>query len=165
LKALKNMLKSLDGKKTLVFVSSPLSKITDQVLNLKIQEVLEKEGFTCILPQIVLPPNSKIASRKIFNVNVALIKRCDVVLAILDQPGEGVLFELGVADALGKQILVLRGKKHRYLGKVVEGFLSTLPKSSKASSLDELRVKIRRFRKEVNEQFNRRTNNAKQNNS
>ena len=124
-----------------VFINSSLSHVGAQILNNEIRDILVKEGFDCILPQDVLPPGSKVKAREVFEVNLKLLEQCDTVLSVLDAPGEGVIFELGVAAALGKPVVAFRSDKQRYLGKVVEGFWLSLPKSQKAESLEELRTK------------------------
>ena len=129
-----------------VFVNSSLSNIAAQKLNLKIKEILEEEGFICILPQEILPPGPKTDSKQVFRQNFEFVKQCDIVLSVLDAPGEGVIFELGVAHALRKPIVALRSDRQSYLGKVVEGFWLTLPKTRRARSLDELRSKLKHFR-------------------
>jgi nucleoside 2-deoxyribosyltransferase len=128
-----------------VFLNSPLSYIAAQILNTKIREILEEEGFACILPQSILPPGPDADPKEVFRRNVEFVKRCDIVLSVLDAPGEGVIFELGVAHALKKPIIAFRSNGHSYLGKVIEGLWSTLPESQKATNLDELRNKLKHF--------------------
>jgi nucleoside 2-deoxyribosyltransferase len=129
-----------------VFLNSPLSHIAAQTLNRKIKKILEEEGFICIMPQDILPPGRNTDPIEVFRQNFELVKRCDIVLSVLDAPGEGVIFELGVAHALGKPILAFRSDRQGYLGKVVEGMWLTLPESRKAKSLGELRSKLKHFR-------------------
>jgi nucleoside 2-deoxyribosyltransferase len=129
-----------------VFLNSPLSYVAAQILNMKIKEILEEEGFSCICPQEILPPGANTDPKEIFRQNVKLVKQCDIVLSVLDAPGEGVIFELGVAHALGKPILAFRSNKQSYLGKVIEGLWAELPESRKAETLDELRNKLKHLR-------------------
>lgn len=128
-----------------VFLNSSLSHIAAQILNRKIKEILEEEGFTCILPQDILPPEPGTDPKEVFRQNVEFIKQCDIVLSVLDAPGEGVIFELGVAYVSGKPIIAFRSDKQSYLGKVIEGFWLTLPKSRKATTLEELRSTLKHF--------------------
>lgn len=128
-----------------VFLNSPLSHIAAQTLNRKIKKILEEEGFICIMPQDILPPGRNTDSIEVLRQNFELVKKCDIMLSILDAPGEGVIFELGVAYALGKPIFAFRSDRQSYLGKVVEGMWLSLPESRKAKSLDELKSKLRHF--------------------
>jgi len=75
-----------------------------------------------------------------------LVEQCDLVLSVLDEPGEGVIFELGFAYALGKPIFAFRSNGQSYLGKVVEGLWLELPESQKAKTLDELRSRLKHLR-------------------
>jgi len=136
-----------------VFINSPLSHIGAQILNNEIKKILVREGFDCILPQEILPPGPNAGAREVFEVNLKLLEQCDTVLSVLDAPGEGVIFELGVAAALGKPVVAFRSDKQRYLGKVVEGFWLSLPKSQKAESLEELRCKLREYRNSWSEMY------------
>jgi len=129
-----------------VFLNAPLSHIAAQFLNTKIKEILEEEGFTCLCPQDILPPKANTDPKEIFRRNVELVEQCDLVLSVLDEPGEGVIFELGFAYALGKPIFAFRSNGQSYLGKVVEGLWIELPESQKAKTLDELRSRLKHLR-------------------
>jgi nucleoside 2-deoxyribosyltransferase len=129
-----------------VFLNAPLSYIAAQILNLSIKKILEEEGFSCIFPQEILPPGTDVNPVKVFSQNTDFVKKCDVVLSVLDAPGEGVLFELGYAYALCKPIVAFRSNGVGYLGKVIEGLWKQLPESQKATTLEELRCKLRGFR-------------------
>jgi nucleoside 2-deoxyribosyltransferase len=129
-----------------VFLNSPLSHVAAQILNRKIKQILEDEGFICVMPQEILPPGPNTDAKEVFARNFELVKQCDIILSVLDAPGEGVIFELGVAHALGKPIIAFRSDRQGYHGKVVEGMWLTLPKSRKAKSLEELRGRLKHFR-------------------
>jgi len=132
-------------KRPRVFLNSTLYELAAQDLNKKLRDLVEGEGFSCLLPQEILPPGPMAEPVAVLHLNWKLVRSCDVVLSVLDSPGEGVLFELGVAYALRKPIVAFRSDSASYLGKVVEGLWLTLPPSRKASSLDELRMALRRF--------------------
>jgi nucleoside 2-deoxyribosyltransferase len=114
---------------------------------MRVHDIVEEEGFRCDLPQEILPPGPSADPIKVLRLNSKLVRSCDVVLSILDSPGEGVFFELGAAYALGKPIVAFRSQTNDHLGKVVEGVWLTLPQSRKATSLDELRFALRRLRR------------------
>ena len=126
-----------------VFLNAPLSHIAAQLLNDQIKVVLEEEGFECIFPQEILPAGPEASPVKVFTQNERFIKECDIVLSVLDAPGEGVFFELGFAYALGTPIIAFRSDKTKDLGKVIEGLWQMTPDSRKATTLDELRRVVR----------------------
>lgn len=132
-------------RKVRVFLNAPLSYIAAQILNTNIKKILEEEGFNCIFPQEILPPGTDVDPVQVFTQNTNFVKKCDVVLSVLDAPGEGVLFELGFAYALRKPIIAFRSNDG-YLGKVIEGLWKELPQNQKATTLEELRCKLRDFR-------------------
>jgi len=131
-----------------VFLNAPLSHIASQLFNEQIKSLLEEEGFKCIFPQQMLPPGPETSPIEVFRQNAKFVKDCDVVLSVLDAPGEGVFFELGLAYALGKPIIVFRSDRQNYLGKVVEGLWQMMPDLRKASNLEELRHAVRYLKKE-----------------
>jgi len=106
--------------------------------------MLEEEGFKCIMPQEILPPGPNTDPVKILNSNQRLIESSDIVLSILDKPGEGVIFELGVAFALGKLIVIFRSDEQEYLGKIVEGIYQLIPNDRKTGNIKELGKIVRR---------------------
>jgi nucleoside 2-deoxyribosyltransferase len=134
-----------DAIRLKVFLNSTLSHIAAQILNTEIKEIIEEEGFTCILPQNILPPGTNADPKEVFRRNVEFVKKCDIVLSVLDAPGEGVIFELGVAHALNKPVIAFRSNRQSYLGKVIEGLWLTLPESRKATNLEELRERLKHF--------------------
>ena len=119
------------------------------MLNIKIRKILTEEGFNCIFPQEILPPGPNVDAVEVLNQNTKFVKSCDLVLSVLDEPGEGVVFELGIAHALGKPIIAFRSNGFGYLGKVLEGLWLELPDSRKAKNLEDLRSKLKAFRQEV----------------
>ncbi len=125
-----------------VFLNSPLSHIAAQMLNSEIKRILVEEGFNCILSQDQLPPVPETDPLDVFTRNIELVNECDIVLTVLDSPGEGVVFELGIAYALRKPILAFRSDKQGYLGKVLEGLWRILPTSRRATTLEELRTRL-----------------------
>jgi len=127
------------NKKRRIFLNASLSSQAEQLFNKRLKRVLTKEGFECLLPQEVLKPGKNVDSVQILKNNMRLIESCDIVLSVLDKPGEGVIFELGVAFALNKPIIILRSDEQDYLGKIIEGLCSTIPKERKAANLEELR--------------------------
>jgi len=139
----KNLRKS-KNKKYRVFFNAPLSSLAERLFNEELKRVLEEEGFECIMPQEILPPGPNTDPIKILRNNQHLIESSDIVLSVLDKPGEGVIFELGVAFAIGKPIVIFRSDEQDYLGKVVEGIYELMPEDRKAGNLQELKKIIRK---------------------
>ena len=136
--------KQTDIKKTRVFLNASLSSIAERLFNEEIRRVLTKEGFECILPQEDLPPGRNTNAIKTLRNNKRLIESSDIVLSVLDKPSEGVIFELGVAFALGKHIVIFRSDEQDYLGKIVEGIYQLIPENRKTGNLQELGAIIKR---------------------
>lgn len=119
------------------------------MLNREIKAAVESAGFECILPQDILPPGPDVDSVRVFESNVEAVRRSDCVLSILDSPGEGVMFELGFATALGKPTILFRSDRQSYLGKVIEGVWTSAPSSRKATSLAELSRALEQIAQEL----------------
>ena len=64
----------------------------------------------------------------------------DALLTVLDKPGLGVAFELGVAFAMKKQVVLFRTDVQDYLGKVLEGLWQSHPSHLRAVTVEELRL-------------------------
>lgn len=128
----------VEKKKYRVFLNAPLSSLGERLFNERLQKIIVKEGFECILPQEILPPRKNLDAVKTLRNNQHLIESSDIVLSVLDKPGEGVIFELGVAFALGKLIVIFRSDEQDYLGKVVEGIYQITPEDRKTGKLSEL---------------------------
>jgi len=137
-------LKKSKNKKYRVFFNAPLSSLAERFFNEQLKCILEEEGFKCIMPQEILPPGPNTAPVKILRNNQHLIESSDIVLSVLDKPGEGVIFELGVAFTLGKSIVIFRSDEQDYLGKIVEGIYNLIPNDRKTGNPQELGPIIRK---------------------
>lgn len=131
--------KQIKSKKCRIFLNASLSSQAERLFNRRLKRILTQEGFECLLPQEILRPGKNVDSVQILKNNVRFIKSCDILLAVLDKPGEGVIFELGVAFALNKPIIVFRSEEQDYLGQIIEGLYKTIPKDRKATNVKELR--------------------------
>jgi nucleoside 2-deoxyribosyltransferase len=129
-----------------LFVSSPLSTLAEQNLNATLAAIVREVGYDCYLPQEHLPPGGGASPRDIFQHNITAVQASDVVLGVLDKPGSGVIFELAYAFALGKPIIVFRSDKQDYLGKLIEGFWETTAPECRATTLNDLRTILQRFK-------------------
>lgn len=126
-------------------MNSSLSSLAEQLLNSKIANILIDLGYSVYLPQEIIPPNKNSSSIDIFNANLIAIKNCDIVLSILDKPGLGVAFELGFAISINKPTILFRSDVQDYLGKIMEGLWELTDINFKASSLEELRLVMKKF--------------------
>lgn len=136
--------KNKEKEKYRVFFNAPLSSLAERLFNEELKRVLEKEGFECVVPQEILPPGPNTDPIKILRNNQCLIESSDIVLSVLDKPGEGVIFELGIAFALGKPLVIFRSDEQEYLGKVVEGIYNLIPDDRKTGNLKELGSLVRK---------------------
>jgi nucleoside 2-deoxyribosyltransferase len=78
---------------------------------------LPQEDGELIFTLIKNGMSNRAAAHKIFNADVNAIKRCDIILVLLDGRtiDEGAAFELGLAFALGKQCIGLQTDVRRLL--------------------------------------------------
>lgn len=108
------------------YLAAPLFSDAERAFNLVLAELFEPY-FAVYLPQrdgLLLRDlreagdNSPEARRRIYTTDVAAIKACDVVVAVLDGPSidDGVSFELGYATCLGKTCLGLATDSRRAIG-------------------------------------------------
>lgn len=136
--------KKRKNKKYRVFLNASLSSPTARIFNERLKRIVIEEGLECLLPQEILPPGRNIDEVEILKTNQRLIESSDIVLSVLDKPGEGVIFELGVAFTLGKPIIILRSNEQDNLGKTIEGIYKLLPQDRKTGNLQELGTIIRK---------------------
>lgn len=136
--------KKRKNKKYRVFLNASLSSSTARIFNERLKRIVIEEGLECLLPQEILPPGRNIDEVEILKTNQRLIESSDIILSVLDKPGEGVIFELGVAFTLGKPIVIFRSDEKNYLGKIVEGIYKLIPQDRKTGNLQELGTIIRK---------------------
>ena len=132
------------NKKFRVFLNASLSSSGKRIFNERLKRIVIEEGLECLLPQEILPPGRNLDEVEILKTNQRLIESSDIVLSVLDKPGEGVIFELGVAFALGKPIIIFRSNEQDNLGKIIEGIYKLLPQDRKTGNLRELRTILRK---------------------
>lgn len=104
------------------FLCSSLRSLEYRVRNQDIITLIKSYNFTIYAPQDELPVSSMASDEEILLENVTAIKKTKYVLAILHGAGEGVYLELGIAYALGKNIIVYFDKKGTN-GRMISGFL------------------------------------------
>src|SRR5947209_1736650 len=108
------------------YVAAPLFSDAERTFNLTLADQLEPH-FSIYLPQrdgLLLRDlreagdDSQVARQRIYTMDVAAIRSCDGLLAVLDGPSvdEGVSFELGYATCLGKICVGLATDSRRATG-------------------------------------------------
>ena len=99
-------------KKLRLYLAGPLFSLAERTFNHNLKELLmpyfdvylpqEDGGLIINMIKAGLPP--KLASQKVFDIDIRAMNECDVFLIILDgrSVDEGAAFELGFAHANGK---------------------------------------------------------------
>jgi len=98
-----------------MYLAAPLFSEAELKYNFYLKSILSpyfevflpQEDGELILNLIKNGVSNRVAANKIFNSDVKAIKRCDVILVVLDGRAidEGAAFELGLAFALGKKCI------------------------------------------------------------
>lgn len=134
-------------RKKTVYIASPLFSQAELEFNIRIREVLEPH-FRTYLPQedgellndtVQSGGDISAAIMRIFLCDIEAIKKCDILLMVLDGRtiDEGAAFELGVAFALGKICFGLQTDPRRLLP-VGNNPMISCPLDYIFSSLNEL---------------------------
>ncbi len=135
-----------EGRRRLrFFINSSLSSLAEQRLNAELADVVEQASHSVYLPQRELPLGTRASPAEILEANSAAVRASDAVLVVLDKPGLGVAFELGVAFAVKKRIVLFRTDTQDYLGKILEGLWQSHERDLRATSVEELRVVLSRL--------------------
>jgi len=103
----------------LIYIAAPLFNSMEKNFNEHIDALIVTQGFETYLPQrdggtlselIKQGDNPEELSDYIFNLDIAAVKKCDIILFLLDGrvPDEGACFELGMAYALEKECIGLK---------------------------------------------------------
>jgi nucleoside 2-deoxyribosyltransferase len=95
-----------------IFVAAPLFSESERAFNSRIVKTLRKSGHNVWLAQEApfIKKGTMKEKKKIFAGDIAALKSCEAVVAILDgiDIDSGVAFELGYAHCLGKPIVGLK---------------------------------------------------------
>lgn len=114
-----------ERNRPLIYLAAPLFSLAEREFNVRLALILEQE-YSVFLPQrdgellvelISRGIDQLAAKRRVFENDLAAIRRCDIVVAVLDGRtiDEGVAFELGVAFALKKRCIGLQTDPRRLL--------------------------------------------------
>lgn len=110
----------------LIYVAGPLFSVAERVFNSSLKARLlpyanvflpqEDGGLVCDLVSQGATPID--AARSVFQMDLAAIHRCDVLLIVMDGRSidEGAAVELGIAYSLGKLCVGLQTDSRRLLG-------------------------------------------------
>jgi nucleoside 2-deoxyribosyltransferase len=99
-----------------IYIAAPLFNESERTRNQVLRDTLKALGHETYLPQedgdiafdeITKGADIRKTRQKIFEHDMAEVKRCDILLCVLDGrvPDEGVCVELGMAYALGKKCI------------------------------------------------------------
>lgn len=102
-----------------VYIAAPLFDEMELQRNLEIATALMEMGHQVYLPQRDAGEAATGANRQnIFNCDKKGVWDCDVLLALLDGrvPDEGTCFEMGMAEAWGKPIIVYLTDTRCFMG-------------------------------------------------
>lgn len=103
----------IDSSMSVIYLAGPLFSEAEKQFNCWLKELLVREGFEVFLPQEDSNDAGDLREHrqeKIFHKNLAALRACDVVVAVLDgvDVDSGTAFEVGYAYALGKPVVGLR---------------------------------------------------------
>lgn len=95
-----------------IYLAAPLFCVAERDFNRKVARRLREAGFDVWLPQeSQLVKEGTLEEKKlIYEADIIALKKCDVVVAVLDgvDVDSGVAFEVGFAVALGKPVVGLK---------------------------------------------------------
>lgn len=104
-----------------VYLAAPLFSEAERDFNRKVAGKLREAGFDVWMPQesLFVKEGSLEEKRRIYEVDITALRKCDVVVAVLDGVDVdcGVAFEIGYAVALGKPVVGLK-TDHRIFSRV-----------------------------------------------
>jgi len=140
----------------LVYIAGPLFNEPERQRNLEIQKLVSSLGFDTYLPQtdcglgfeeIKKGGDAKSIRASIFETDIAMVKKADILLCLLDGrvPDEGTCIELGLAYGFGKKCVGLKTdvRQMDVFGDniMVEGCLSKLCRSEQELKTHLLKLK------------------------
>ena len=125
-----------------IFVAAPLFSESERAFNSRIAETLRKSGHNVWLAQEApfIKKGTDKEKERIFKGDIAALKSCEAVVAILDgvDVESGVAFELGYAHCLGKPIVGLK-TDYRTFSKIEEiNLMLEVPMLKICSSIGEV---------------------------
>lgn len=101
--------------KEIVYLAAPLFTQAERFWNIKLEETILKKSndFIIILPQketIIAMKDDEVDFKKLFNICIEGIDKCDIILAILDgaDSDSGTCFECGYGFAKHKRLIGVR---------------------------------------------------------
>ena len=124
----------------LLYLAAPMHPDSDEVSdfmerNARVAKKLEKAGFQVYLPQ--RDSNQDRTPKRIFEANIAAIKKADCVVVMLADTW-GIFLEAGYGRALGKTVIAIKEENTRPLGSIVRNFFDYI-----VDSTDELAVLLK----------------------
>ena len=108
-----------------IYFAAPLFDDMELRRNLEECKKLEEAGYTVFLPQRDAGEAAEGVDRnQLFKSDVTYVQSCDVLIAYIDGrvPDEGTVFEIGMAYALNKVIILIRTDRRSFM----EGHLNVM---------------------------------------
>jgi nucleoside 2-deoxyribosyltransferase len=108
------ILKLASDRKGTIYFAGPLFSQGEWQWNARIAKQLRKAGYEVILPQeramAMLKKEEPFDAKRLFSINIDGIEQADVVVAILDGPGEdsGTAWECGYAHKKARPVIGVR---------------------------------------------------------
>ncbi len=134
----------MTSHRPLVFLNASLSSLAEKELNKQLERLVVDCGGRVFLPQRELPQGAGLTPADILDGNSAGVLKSDLILSVLDKPGLGVAYELGVAVSASKPILMFRTDTGHHLGKIIEGLWQRQPPEMTATSMSDLEMALKR---------------------
>jgi nucleoside 2-deoxyribosyltransferase len=139
-----------------VYIAGPLFSHAELEFNEKIDTYLRNLGFETFLPQrdgyLLADLMAQYSSKQeaidiIFYKDTEEIKRCDLVLLILDGrvPDEGACVEVGLAYAYDKECIGFKSDSRSLMGDMDNPLLVGVLKGRIAKSFSELECLLKKF--------------------
>lgn len=139
-----------------IYIAGPLFSHAEREFNQKIDKFLNKLGFDTFLPQrdgytlnhlLTQGLSEKEASDMIFTKDVDAIKRCDIIVFIMDGrvPDEGACVEIGIAYALDKDCVGFKSDVRSLIDGVDNPLIVGALKGRIARSSGELETYLKEY--------------------
>lgn len=112
-----------------LFLCASLRAASVRARTAEIAKAASEHGLSCFVPHERLPLDAGLSVLEIAEGNRSGIAASRNVLVCLDSAGEGVFYELGYADGLGKPVYLYREEMPVDRGKIIEGRVALADKS------------------------------------
>jgi len=154
-----------------IYIAGPLFSQGELEFNLIVNEHLKNLGFETFLPQkdghkladLISNDEKTSAIKMIFYRDIEEIKKCDILLFIMDGrvPDEGACFELGVAYSLNKYCLGLKTDPRFLMDNIDNPLILGALEGKIAKSIFDLDIFLQSFKEEYFKKFGEKSEDIK----